>query len=115
MTQRQRRHVDKHVAAFIEEAIAKIAESGHRPIYVSPERARRKLFSMKPTQRQLWLLRYIQKRGFVSDQEALGMNWSILGGLRNRHYIEDATWRGQKGIRATTPGYEAQTPSCARL
>ncbi len=100
-----RHRVDKKIASLIEKAVEEIADAGHREIYVSVARAKRKLHSMKMTDRQVWLYHYIQRRGFVTKEEALGMNWNILGGLRNRGYVESAEKDGREGLRATRPSY----------
>ena len=105
MASHTRHHVDKKIAKLIEQAVAEIAEHGHREIYVSVQRAKRKMYSMKMTDRQIWLYRYIQKRGFISKEEALGMNWNVLGGLRNRGFVENAEQGGREGLRATRPSY----------
>lgn len=100
---RIRHRVDKQAVEEIQRAIERIAQAGHRELYVSVDRAKRKIRTLKPTRNQLHLFHYLEKRGFISDEECYGINFSILGGLRNRHYVRDVVRGGKRGIIAQRP------------
>jgi hypothetical protein len=105
MTKVVKKRLDPKVARLIAAAVERISDSHHREIHVSIQRARRKAHSMRLSDRQRHLLNYIRGREFVTDIESLGMNWNILGPLRNRGLIERAQQDGEWGIKAVRSAY----------